>query len=129
RRGQAAPEGTRRFEGWTEPPVHDEDRLYDTVEVLLAIGEEHGVSAAQVALACTLAQTAVTSVIVGARTEDQLRDNLAAADLTLSAEELARLEQVSRVPLLYPYWHQANNAVGRLAPADLSLRGPHLPRD
>ncbi|HYJ74782.1 MAG TPA: aldo/keto reductase [Kineosporiaceae bacterium] len=129
RRGQAAPEGTRRFEGWTEPPVHDEDRLYDTVEVLLAIGEEHGVSAAQVALAYTLAQTAVTSVIVGARTEDQLRDNLAAADLTLTAEELARLEQVSRVPLLYPYWHQANNAVGRLAPADLSLLGPHLPRD
>ena len=53
RRGQEAPEGTRRFEGWTEPPVHDEDRLYDTVDALVEIGEEHGVSAAQVALAYT----------------------------------------------------------------------------
>ena len=57
--------------------MHDEDRLYDTVDILVAIGEEHGVSAAQVALAYTLAKPAVTSVIVGARTEEQLADNLA----------------------------------------------------
>ena len=75
------PGGSRRFEGWTEPPVNDEDRLYDTVDALVEIGEGHGVSAAQVALAYTLAKPAVTSVIVGARTEEQLRDNLAAADL------------------------------------------------
>src|SRR5919202_888278 len=73
RRGQDAPEGTRRFEGWTEPPVHDEDRLYGTIDALVEIGEGHGVSAAQVALAYTLAKPAVTSVIVGARTEEQLR--------------------------------------------------------
>jgi aryl-alcohol dehydrogenase-like predicted oxidoreductase len=127
RRGQAAPEGTRRFEGWTEPPVHDEDRLYDTIDALVEIGEAHDVSAAQVALAYTLAQQAVTSVIVGARTEDQLRDNLAAADLALTADELRRLEEVSRVPLLYPYWHQANTGVDRLSAADLSLLAPHLP--
>jgi aryl-alcohol dehydrogenase-like predicted oxidoreductase len=127
RRGQDAPEGTRRFEGWTEPPVHDQDRLYDTVDELLAIGQERGVSAAQVALAYTLAKPAVTSVIVGARTEEQLRDNLAAAQLTLSDAELKRLDDVSTVPLLYPYWHQANTGPGRLGPADLSLLGPHLP--
>ena len=126
RRGQDAPEGTRRFEGWTEPPVNDEDRLYDTIDALVAIGEEHGVSAAQVALAYTLAKPAVTSVIVGARTEEQLRDNLAAAELTLSEDEFGRLDDVSRVPLLYPYWHQANTGVGRLGPADLSLLGQHL---
>ncbi len=127
RRGQEAPEGTRRFEGWTEPPVHDEDRLYDTVDALVEIAEGHGVSAAQVALAFTLAKPAVTSVIVGARTEEQLRDNLAAAELSLSDAELARLDDVSRVPLLYPYWHQANTGPGRLGPADLSLLAPHLP--
>jgi aryl-alcohol dehydrogenase-like predicted oxidoreductase len=126
RRGQDAPEGTRRFEGWTEPPVHDEDRLYDTVEILLSIGAAHSVSAAQVALAYTLAKPAVTSVIVGARTEEQLADNLAAAGLTLSDDELRRLDDVSGVPLLYPYWHQANNAVGRLNAADLSLLERHL---
>jgi aryl-alcohol dehydrogenase-like predicted oxidoreductase len=126
RRGQEAPEGTRRFEGWTEPPVHDEDRLYDTVDALVEIGEAHGVSAAQVALACTLAKPAVTSVIVGARTEEQLADNLAAAELRLSDDELRRLDDVSRVPLLYPYWHQANTGVERLNAADLSLLRPHL---
>jgi aryl-alcohol dehydrogenase-like predicted oxidoreductase len=126
RRGQAAPEGTRRFEGWTEPPVHDEDRLYDIVDQLVAISQEHGVSAAQVALAYTLAKPAVTSVIVGARTEEQLRDNLAAAELRLSELEMRRLDDVSAVPLMYPYWHQANTGGGRLGPADLSLLGRHL---
>ncbi len=126
RRGQDAPEGTRRFEGWTEPPVDDEDRLYNTVDVLLEIADGHGVSAAQVALAYTLAKPAVTSVIIGARTEEQLRDNLAAAQLTLSAEELDRLDTVSGVPLMYPYWHQANTQPARFSPADLSLIQRHL---
>ena len=128
RRGQETPAGTRRFEGWTEPPVHDEDRLYGTVDELLAIGTEHGVSAAQVALAYTLAKPGVTAVIVGARTEEQLHDNLGAARLTLSESELRRLDAVSRVPLLYPYWHQANTSADRLGPADLTLLGAHLDR-
>ena len=127
RRGQDAPVGSRRFEGWTEPPVNDEDRLYDTVDTLIEIGEGHGTSAAQVALAYTLAKPAVTSVIVGARTEEQLRDNLAAAELTLTAEEIERLDAVSQAPLLYPYWHQANTQPARFSPADLSLIGRHLP--
>jgi aryl-alcohol dehydrogenase-like predicted oxidoreductase len=126
RRGKDAPEGTRRFEGWTEPPVEDEDRLYNTVDVLLEIADGHGVSAAQVALAYTLAKPAVTSVIIGARTEEQLRDNLAAAQLTLSADELDRLDTVSGVPLMYPYWHQANTQPARFSPADLSLIQRHL---
>ena len=127
RRGQNAPEGTRRFEGWTEPPVNDEDRLYNTVDALVELGEGYGVSAAQVALAYTLAKPAVTSVIIGARTEEQLRDNLAAAELTLSAAEMDRLDSVSGVPLLYPYWHQANVQPGRFSPADLSLIQRHRP--
>src|SRR3954465_5664391 len=110
RGARGAPEGPRRFEGWTEPPVHDEARLYDTIGVLVELGEGHGVSAAQVALAYTLAKPAVTSGIVGARTEEQLADNLAAAQLQLSADEVRRLDDVSAVPLLYPHWHQANNA-------------------
>jgi aryl-alcohol dehydrogenase-like predicted oxidoreductase len=61
-----------------------------------------GVSAAQVALAWLLTRPAISSVIVGARTEEQLADNLASVDLELSDDEVARLEQVSRPPLLYP---------------------------
>jgi hypothetical protein len=70
----------------------------------------------------------VTSLVIGARTEEQFADNLAAADLVLTAEERDRLDAVSRLPLLYPYWHQAATASDRLSPADLTLIGPHLPR-
>ncbi len=129
RRGVEAPAGSRHLTEWSEPPVHDEDRLYDTIETLVAIGEEHGVSAAQVALAYTLAKPAVTTLVVGARTTDQLRDNLAAAELTLSTEQIGRLDAVSATPLLYPHWHQANTSGDRLGPADLPLLSPHLPQD
>ena len=94
--------------------------------VLVAIGAEHGVSAAQVALAYTLGRPAITSLVIGARTGEQLGDNLAAAELTLTAEQRARLDEVSAPPLLYPYWHQAKTASDRLSPADLTLLGPHL---
>jgi aryl-alcohol dehydrogenase-like predicted oxidoreductase len=92
----------------------------------VAIGADHGVSAAQVALAYTLGKPAVTSVIVGARTEDQLADNLAAADLPLSAEEVDRLDKVSAQPLPYPFWHHAKAASDRLGPADLTLLARHI---
>ncbi|NHC43894.1 aldo/keto reductase [Motilibacter aurantiacus] len=127
RRGQQAPEGSRQLQDWGEPPVHDEDKLYDTIEVLVAIAEERGVPAAQVALAWTLAKPGVTSLVIGARTTDQLRQNLAAAQLRLEGAEIARLDQVSALPLLYPYWHQAATAADRLSAADLTLLGRHLP--
>jgi aryl-alcohol dehydrogenase-like predicted oxidoreductase len=126
RRGAPGPEGSRLLSGWDEPPVRDQDKLYDIVDVLVAVAAARGASPAQVALAWLLDRPAVTSVIVGARTSEQLTDNLGAASLSLTADELARLEQVSRPPLLYPYWHQAKTAVDRLGPADLSLLGPHL---
>ncbi len=126
RRGQEPPAGSRQLTDWNEPPVYDQETLYDTVEVLVAIGAEHGVSAAQVALAYLLGKPAVTSLVVGARTTAQLMDNLAAADLVLTANERDRLDKVSAPPLIYPYWHQAKTARDRLSPADLTLLGPHL---
>jgi aryl-alcohol dehydrogenase-like predicted oxidoreductase len=129
RRGVEAPAGSRHLGEWDEPPVYDQEKLYDTVEVLVEIGEAHGVSAARVALAYLLAKPAVTSLVVGARTEEQLADNLAAAELALSADEIARLDDVSADPLRYPYWHQANTSSDRLGPADLSLLGRHIGKD
>jgi aryl-alcohol dehydrogenase-like predicted oxidoreductase len=126
RRGQDAPEGSRHLTDWNEPPVYDEDGLYDTIDVLVEIADGHGVSAAQVALAWLLTRPTVASVIIGARTDEQLADNLKAAELTLGADEVARLEQVSRPDLLYPYWHQMMSASARLSAADLTLIGPHL---
>ena len=126
RRGVQPPAGSRQLTDWNEPPVHDQERLYDTVEVLVEIGADRGVPAAQVALAYLLGRPAVTSLVIGARTTEQLTDNLAAAELVLSAEERARLDAASAPTLLYPYWHQAKTASDRLSPADLTLLGPHL---
>jgi diketogulonate reductase-like aldo/keto reductase len=78
-----------------------------------------------VALAYSIAKPAVTSVIVGARTDEQLADNLAAAELTLSAADIERLDEVSAQPLPYPFWHHLN-ASDRLSQADLTLLARHV---
>jgi aryl-alcohol dehydrogenase-like predicted oxidoreductase len=126
RRNQTAPEGTRQFAGWTEPPIRDEERLWNIVDVLVEIADARGVSAAQVALAWTLGRPGITSVIIGGRTEAQFADNLKSADLKLTADERARLDKVSQPPLLYPYWHQRNTANDRLGEADRVLMAPFL---
>jgi aryl-alcohol dehydrogenase-like predicted oxidoreductase len=126
RRGKDAPEGSRHLTDWNEPPVYDENRLYDTIDVLVEIAEAHDVSAAQVALAWLLTRPTISSVIIGARTDEQLADNLKAADLELTGQQLSKLEEVSRQPLLYPYWHQRKTAADRLSPADLTLLAPHI---
>ena len=126
RRGLTPPAGSRHLSSWDEPPVYDENKLYDTIDLLVAIGDGHGVSAAQVALAWSLGRPGVSTLIVGARTDEQLADNLRAADLTLSADERTRLDAVSLQPLSYPHWHQAKTSGDRLSAADLTLLGPHL---
>ena len=126
RRSQATPQGTRQFAGWTEPPIRDENRLWNIVDTLVDIAEGRGVSAAQVALAWLIGRKGVTSVIVGGRTEEQFRDNLASAELKLTKEERTKLDEISQPWLQYPYWHQRNTANDRLSEADLSLIGPYL---
>lgn len=126
RRGKPEPDGTRRAAQWQEPPVRDVEALYDIIEKIVEIAAKRGVTSAQVALAWLLTRPGVSSVIVGARTEAQLEDNLQAAALVLEPDEIAALEAVSRPPLLYPYWHQKATASDRLSPADLVLIGPHL---
>jgi aryl-alcohol dehydrogenase-like predicted oxidoreductase len=121
RRGQAAPEGSRQFAGWTEPPIRDEEKLWNIVDTLVAIGNARGVSAAQIALAWLLERPAVTSLVVGGRNEAQFRDNIAAVELTLTDDERRRLNAVSAIPSLYPYWHQQNFAKDRFSVADWAL--------
>ena len=126
RRGQEGPEGSRHLTDWNEPPVRNEDQLYDIVDALVEIAEEHDASPAQVALAWTLGRPGIASVVIGARTDEQLADNLGAADLDLGDEERSRLDERSAPPLLYPYWHQAKTASDRLGEADLTLLSGHL---
>jgi aryl-alcohol dehydrogenase-like predicted oxidoreductase len=127
RRNASPSEHTRQLSGeWHEPPLRDREKLYDTIEVVVDVAAAHGASPAQVALAWLLGRPAVTSLIIGARTEEQLRDNLGAASLTLTAEERVALDKVSAPALAYPYWHQLACARDRLGPADLALLGQHL---
>jgi aryl-alcohol dehydrogenase-like predicted oxidoreductase len=128
RRDKAAPEGTRQTAGWREPPIADEGKLWDIVDALVEIGEGKGISAARVALAWLLGRPGVTSLIVGGRTEAQFKDNLASAEVKLTAEERGRLDKISQPTLLYPYWHQAQAASDRLGAADLALLAPYLKR-
>jgi aryl-alcohol dehydrogenase-like predicted oxidoreductase len=126
-RRDSRPEGnSRQLTDWNEPPVHDSGKLYDTVDVLVAVAEEVGGSPAQVALAWLLGRPAVTTLVLGARTDEQLTDNLGAVDVKLSDDQRARLDRVSAMPLLYPYWHHLRTATDRLSDADRTLLGPHL---
>jgi aryl-alcohol dehydrogenase-like predicted oxidoreductase len=127
RRDGSPESGTRQVSGtWNEPPVRTREKLYDTVEILADIAGAHGASPAQVALAWLLGRPAVTSVIIGARTDEQLIDNLGGASLLLSADERAALDKVSAPELIYPHWHQLYTAADRLGPADLALLAQHL---
>ena len=130
RRDAAQPENSRHLsEEWNEPPVRDEDQLYDIIEVLLDIAGAHQVSAAQVALAWLLSRPAVTSLVIGARTDEQLADNLASADLVLSHDEREALDKVSAPELIYPHWHQLYTASDRLGDPDLALLSRHVRQD
>ncbi len=102
--GPGAPtaEGARRTT-FDFPPV-EQDRAWACVAAMREVGDSHGVSLALVALAWLLARPHVMSIIVGAKTVAQLEDNLAAVELTLSADEIAKLDAVSELPSEYPQW-------------------------
>jgi aryl-alcohol dehydrogenase-like predicted oxidoreductase len=101
-RDQKGPDGTRRA-SFNFPPV-DEARGYAVLDVLGEVAREHQVSVARVALGWLLHQRVTTSVIIGARDEAQLRDNLAAPEVKLAPAELERLDKVSALPPEYPGW-------------------------
>lgn len=121
RRNQPAPEGSRQAAGWTEPPIRDMERLWNIVDVLVSIGDARGVSAAQIALAWLLGRPAVTSLVVGGLSEAHFRDNIAATELELTEAERSRLDHVSVLPAIYPYWHQGQFARDRFCEGDWAL--------
>ncbi len=127
RRGSSPSGQARQLSGeWHEPPVRDQEKLYDTIEALVDVAGAHQASPAQVALAWLLGRPAVASLIIGARTDEQLRDNLGAAALALTADEREALDKVSAPDLIYPHWHQLATAADHLGAADLALLGQHL---
>ena len=111
-RDSAGPQGARRT-SFDFPPVN-KDRAWPVIDVMREVGKAHGVSAARVALAYVLAKPFVTTVIIGARNTDQLEDNLAAAELTLTADEMKALDEVSALPSEYPGWMFARQGGNRV---------------
>jgi aryl-alcohol dehydrogenase-like predicted oxidoreductase len=102
RRDSQGPEGARRA-SFDFPPV-DKERAYSVIDVMDGIAKAHGVSVARVALAWLLHQPHVTTLIIGAKTTEQLEDNLAAPSLKLTPEQLASLNTASTLPPEYPGW-------------------------
>ncbi|WP_437193987.1 aldo/keto reductase [Planctomicrobium sp. SH527] len=106
RRGQPMPEGRLKSGGDVGGPQVDQEYLYNVVDALDEVASETGKSTSQVALNWLLQRPSVVNIVVGARNEEQLRENLGAVGWSLTAEQVEKLDNASRRPLAYPYWHQ-----------------------
>lgn len=93
----------RRTETFDFPPLN-KDRAFNVIDALEPMAKEKKSTVAQLALAWLLHQPAVTSVIIGANKMEQLEDNLKSIDVTFTAEELSKLDEVSKLPSEYPVW-------------------------
>lgn len=119
-RDGAGPNGARRV-SFDFPPVN-RDRAWDCVDAMKLIADARGVSVARIALAYVLAKPFVTTVIIGAKTVEQLDDNLAAAGIELTADEVAALDKASALPPEYPGWMLERQG-GRRAPEPFVKKG------
>ncbi len=108
RRGQPLPEQSRLHKTSDYGPPVNGEHLYRVVDALEEISRETDRSVPQIALNWLLGRPSVSSIIIGARNEDQLRQNLGAIGWSLSPDQIARLDAASKLPPAHPYWHQAN---------------------
>lgn len=111
-RDEKGPEGSRRA-SFDFPPV-DKERAFRVIDAMRPIAKSHDVSVARIAIAWLLHKPAVTSVIIGARTTEQLEDNLAAVEVKLSDAQMAALDEVSALPAEYPAWMLERQSSDRL---------------
>jgi aryl-alcohol dehydrogenase-like predicted oxidoreductase len=118
RRGQPMPDSSRLQNklAFDKGPQVPEDYLYRVVDALDAAARETGKTVPQIALNWLLQRPSVATVIVGARNEEQLRQNLGATGWTLTPAQIAKLDAASAVPLPYPYWHQRSTFLERNPP-------------
>lgn len=116
RRGQPVPEVSRLHKtAESGPPVADE-YLYNVVDAIDEVAKETGKSVPQIALNWLLQRPTVSSIILGARNEDQLRQNLGSFGWNLTPEQVAKLDQASELAPAYPYWHQRGTSFRNPSP-------------
>jgi aryl-alcohol dehydrogenase (NADP+) len=106
RRGQPLPAESRLHKTAEYGPPVDDEYLYRVVDVLEKISQETGKSVPQIALNWLLQRPTVANIVIGARNEQQLRQNLGAIGWNLTREQIAKLDAVSEITSIYPYWHQ-----------------------
>ncbi|EPE97654.1 aldo/keto reductase [Rhizobium grahamii] len=117
RRGQPLPEGSRLHQTAEYGPPVDDEKLYDIVDALFEVSEETGKTVPQIALNWLIGRPTVSSVIIGARNEEQLRQNLGAVGWSLSKEQVEKLDKASVVTAPYPYFpYRRQEAFARLNP-------------
>ncbi len=104
RRGKPRPQNARRSDPENQFLQFDEEKGFDIVDALEKIGKNHSATIAQASLNYLLRKPGVTSVIIGARTKEQLADNLKTADWEMTVEEVGKLDELSTPPRVYPYW-------------------------
>ncbi|MFD1258535.1 aldo/keto reductase [Mucilaginibacter terrae] len=109
RRGQPLPENNRMSQGGSHGPATNFERLYTIVDALDEVAEETGKSIAQISLNWLLQRPTVANIIIGARDEEQLKQNLGAIGWNLTTEQIKKLDAASEVDPIYPYWHQRQN--------------------
>jgi aryl-alcohol dehydrogenase-like predicted oxidoreductase len=119
RRGKPLPEVSRLHKTAEKGPPVPEEYLYKVVDALDEVAEETNKSVAQVALNWVLQRPTVSSVIMGARNEEQLKQNLEAAGWNLTAEQITKLDKASDLTPIYPYWHQRQFTESNPAPVPL----------
>ena len=117
------PEGSRRSE--FDFPIVDKERTWKILDAIAPIGKAHNCSPARISLAWLLTKPVVTSVIIGAKRIDQLKDNVAAVDIKLTQDEIQKLDEVSALPPEYPGWMLPFQGANRLEPT--ALRPPIPP--
>ncbi len=116
RRGQPLPDGSRLHETAGFAPPVEEERLYNVVDALLTVAEETGKTVPQVAINWLLRRPTVSSVLIGARDEQQLRDNLGAVGWSMTEQQAARLDKASAVTPPYPYYPYWNGQFAERTP-------------
>lgn len=112
--------GTRQGSTWTEPYVNDKEKAFRVIDVLREVSAETGSTVPQVVLSWLGKRPGIGSIVLGARTPEQLSENLASRFVEVTPEQSQRIEEVGRPLALYPFWHRAQWAVDRPSASELS---------
>ncbi|TWT09247.1 aldo/keto reductase [Planomicrobium sp. CPCC 101079] len=123
-RNKQAPENTRQGGGWPEPWVQDQERLYNVIDALEEVAANHGASVPQIAYSWVRDRPNVGPIVIAARNEEQLKQNIASFEIKLTQDEHDKIESVARPVPIYPLWHRAMSALEMASPSEIPyLRG------